>query len=88
MLSAGVVALLLGFLGVLGYRLINLMKQQNRAQSQLLDAQDKLLEVNRGLELLALEDALTGLSNRRQFDLFIHSEMGRARRSRAASRCC
>ncbi|MHC8309395.1 sensor domain-containing diguanylate cyclase [Pseudomonas sp. GT1P32] len=81
LLSAGIVTLLLGFVGVLGYRLINLMKQQNRIQNQLLDAQDKLLEVNRGLELLALEDALTGLSNRRQFDLFIHSEMGRARRS-------
>jgi diguanylate cyclase (GGDEF)-like protein len=84
MLSAGIVALLLGFIGVLGYRLINLMKQQNRVQSQLLDAQDKLLEVNRGLELLALEDALTGLSIRRQFDLFIHSEMGRARRSQSS----
>ncbi|CAI8874155.1 Diguanylate cyclase (GGDEF) domain-containing protein [Pseudomonas sp. IT-P44] len=81
LLSAGIVTLLLGFVGVLGFRLINLMKQQNRIQNQLLDAQDKLLEVNRGLELLALEDALTGLSNRRQFDLFIHSEMGRARRS-------
>ncbi|MCP1495350.1 diguanylate cyclase (GGDEF)-like protein [Pseudomonas migulae] len=81
LLSAGIVALLLGFLGVLGYRLINLMKQQNRIQSQLLDAQEKLIEVNRSLELLALEDALTGLSNRRQFDLFIHSEIGRSRRS-------
>ncbi|QVW26603.1 sensor domain-containing diguanylate cyclase [Pseudomonas hormoni] len=81
LLSAGIVALLLGFLGVLGYRLINLMKQQNRIQNQLLDAQEKLIEVNRSLELLALEDALTGLSNRRQFDLFIHSEIGRARRS-------
>jgi len=47
----------------------------------LLDAQEKLLEVNHGLELLALEDALTGLSNRRQFDLFILAEMGRARRT-------
>ncbi len=81
LLSAGIVALLLVFLGVLGYRLINLMKQQNRIQSQLLDAQETLIEVNRSLELLALEDALTGLSNRRQFDLFIHSEIGRAKRS-------
>jgi diguanylate cyclase (GGDEF)-like protein len=31
--------------------------------------------------LLALEDALTGLSNRRQFDLFIQAEVGRAKRS-------
>jgi len=80
-LSAGIVALLLGFLGILGYRLIRLMRQQNQIQTVLLDAQDKLIEVNRGLELLALEDALTGLSNRRQFDLFILAEMGRARRS-------
>ncbi|VVM44163.1 hypothetical protein PS662_00457 [Pseudomonas fluorescens] len=80
-LSAGIVALLLGFLGVLGYRLISVMKQQNHIQSELLEAQERLIEVNRSLELLALEDALTGLSNRRQFDLFIHSEMGRARRS-------
>lgn len=81
LLSAGIVALCLGFLGVLGYRLIGLMKRQNRVQSDLLDARDKLLEVNRGLKVLAMEDALTGLSNRRQFDLFIHSELGRARRT-------
>lgn len=81
LLSASIVTLLLGFLGVLGYRLIGLMKQQNRIQTELLEAQDTLMEVNRSLKLLALEDALTGLSNRRQFDLFIHSEMGRARRS-------
>lgn len=83
LLSAGIVALCLGFLGALGYRLIGLMKRQNRVQSDLLDARDKLLEVNRGLKLLAMEDALTGLSNRRQFDLFIHSELGRARRTQS-----
>ena len=81
LLSAGIVSLFLGFVGVLGYRLIRLMKQQNQGQSVLLDAQEKLLEVNRSLELLALEDALTGLSNRRQFDLFILAEMGRSRRN-------
>ncbi|MGL6245135.1 sensor domain-containing diguanylate cyclase [Pseudomonas sp.] len=80
-LSAGIVLLLLVFLGGLGFRLIRFMKQQNHTQSVLLDAQEKLIEVNRSLELLALEDALTGLSNRRQFDLFILAEMGRARRT-------
>ncbi|MFJ7281960.1 sensor domain-containing diguanylate cyclase [Pseudomonas sp. NPDC099000] len=80
-LSAGIVLLLLVFLGGLGFRLIRFMKQQNHIQSVLLDAQEKLIEVNRSLELLALEDALTGLSNRRQFDLFILAEMGRARRT-------
>ncbi|VVP66793.1 hypothetical protein PS918_00450 [Pseudomonas fluorescens] len=81
MLSALIVSLLLGFLGVLGYRLIKLMKQQNRIQVELLGSQEKLLELNRNLELLALEDALTGLANRRQFDLFIQAETGRARRN-------
>ncbi|KAA0980457.1 sensor domain-containing diguanylate cyclase [Pseudomonas sp. ANT_H12B] len=80
-LRAGIVAFLLGFLGILGFRLIRLMKQQNQVQEVLLDAQEKLLEVNRSLELLALEDALTGLSNRRQFDLFILAEIGRAKRT-------
>jgi diguanylate cyclase (GGDEF)-like protein len=81
LLSAAIVTLLLGILGLLGYRLIRLMKRQNHIQSELLGAQDRLLEVNRSLELLALEDALTGLANRRQFDLFINAEMGRAKRS-------
>lgn len=83
LLSAGIVALLLGFVGVLGYRLIKLMKQQNRIQNELIGSQEKLLELNRNLELLALEDALTGLANRRQFDLFIQAEMGRAKRNQA-----
>ncbi|HEF4762002.1 TPA: GGDEF domain-containing protein [Pseudomonas putida] len=82
MLSALIVTLSLGFLSVLGYRLIKLMTQQNRIQAELLGSQEKLLELNRNLELLALEDALTGLANRRQFDLFIQAEMGRARRNR------
>lgn len=81
LLSAGIVTLLLSVLGVLGFRLIKLMKQQNLVQVELLDTQDKLLEVNRNLEGLALKDALTGLANRRQFDAFIDAEMGRARRS-------
>jgi diguanylate cyclase (GGDEF)-like protein len=81
LLSAAIVSLLLGILGLLGYRLIRLMKQQNHIQNELLDAQDKLIEANRTLELLALEDALTGLANRRQFDLFIQAEMGRAKRN-------
>ena len=77
-LSAGIVVSLLLFLGGLGYRLIHVMKQQHHVQRVLLDGQEKLIEVNRSLELLALEDALTGLSNRRQFDVFILAEMGRA----------
>jgi len=82
LLSAGIVALLLGVLCLLGYRLIKLMQQQNRVQFELLGTQEKLLEVNRDLERLALKDALTGLANRRQFDVFIDAELGRAHRGR------
>jgi diguanylate cyclase (GGDEF)-like protein len=81
LMSTAIVILLMIVLGGIGYRFIRLMKQQNRIQHELLDAQDKLLEVNQTLELLALEDALTGLANRRQFDLFTQAEMGRAKRT-------
>lgn len=84
LLSAAIVTFLLAILGLLGYRLIRLMKQQNHIQNELLGAQDKLIEANRALELLALEDAMTGLANRRQFDLFIRAEMGRARRNQGS----
>lgn len=81
LMSTVIVILLMSVLGGIGYRFIRLMKQQNRIQNELMGAQDKLLEVNQALELLALEDALTGLANRRQFDLFTQAEMGRAKRN-------
>lgn len=81
LMSTAIVILLMTVLGVIGYRFIRLMKQQNQIQNELLGTQNKLLDVNRTLELLALEDALTGLANRRQFDLFIHAEIGRAKRN-------
>ncbi|MDN4544544.1 MULTISPECIES: sensor domain-containing diguanylate cyclase [unclassified Pseudomonas] len=84
LLSAGLVSVLLVVLWMLGYRLIKLMRRQNRVQAELLGTQEKLLGVNRNLEQLALNDALTGLANRRQFDIFIESELGRARRNQTS----
>ena len=65
MFSAGLTAFLLLILGVLGYRLIRLMRQQNTVQGELLLAQGQLLDVNLALRSLALEDGLTQLANRR-----------------------
>ncbi|MET1077252.1 MAG: sensor domain-containing diguanylate cyclase [Pseudomonas sp.] len=82
--SLVITLLLLSLLGVFGYRIIRLMAQQTRVQEALERAQNELLVANKSLELLALEDALTGLANRRQFDIFIENETNRARRNLSA----
>lgn len=81
LLSATIVIFLLAILAGVCARLIRLMTQQDHAQHELLATQEQLMVVNRALELLALEDALTGLANRRQLDLFIQTEMGRTKRN-------
>lgn len=80
--SAALTSLLLIIFGTLGYRLIRLMRRQNYVQRALLTAQEQLLEVNQALHLQAMEDGLTKLANRRQFDQFIGDEIGRAKRNR------
>lgn len=42
----------------------------------------KLTEANRTLEQLSLQDALTGLANRRHFDMYLESQVAVARRYR------
>jgi len=82
--SAAITSLLLAVLGGLGYRLMRLMKRQEFVQRALLVAQEQLLDVNQSLQLQAMEDGLTKLANRRQFDQFIRDEMGRAKRDQKA----
>lgn len=73
-------SILLLILGVLGYRLIKIMSQQIQAQKELQHSEKIYIEANKALGQLALEDGLTGLSNRRKFDLFIRSEINKAKR--------
>jgi len=73
-------SILLVILSLLGYRLIKLMSQQIQAQKELQLSQKIYIEANKALGVLALEDGLTGLFNRRQFDLFIEAEIGRTKR--------
>lgn len=82
--SAAITSLLLAILGALGYRLMRLMQRQEYVQRALLVAQEQLLDVNQSLQLQAMEDGLTKLANRRQFDQFIRDEMGRAKRDQKA----
>lgn len=73
-------SILLVIFSLLGYRLIKLMSQQIQAQKELQLSQITYMEANKTLGILALEDGLTGLFNRRQFDFFINAEINRTRR--------
>ncbi|HWW04408.1 diguanylate cyclase [Collimonas sp.] len=68
-------------LGLLGWRLIHQIKLRLLAETDLLRVQESLKTLNRHLEQLALQDSLTGLANRRQFDSALRDEFSRAMRT-------
>jgi diguanylate cyclase (GGDEF)-like protein len=76
------VLILVGMLAWLGQRLVNQIKLRSQAQQKLLAAREKLVEMNKTLKKMALEDSLTGVANRRQFDATLSNEYSRARRER------
>jgi len=69
--------LFLGFLGVLLTRQIG---QRLRAERDLQQAQDELEALNQELKMMAMQDGLTGLANRRRFDIALNDEFNRAMR--------
>ncbi|MCW8277359.1 GGDEF domain-containing protein [Pseudomonas sp. PCH199] len=77
---SAVVALLLGLLVALGRRLISHISRRIGAEKKLRTAQTALIELNHSLEILAREDKLTGLANRRYLDQFLDVEFKRAKR--------
>jgi len=79
--TVSLLLLLIAVMVGLGYRLMKIMGHRVRAQNRLFHAQASLVAANRRLELLAREDGLTGLANRRQFDLSLENEFARARRN-------
>jgi diguanylate cyclase (GGDEF)-like protein len=78
--SAGV-ALLTLIAGFIGWRLVKQFQLQAQTQAELRQARDALETLNKSLSGLAMQDGLTGLANRRQFDLALASEFSRAARS-------
>ena len=46
-----------------------------RNQTELAELRDELTSINHTLQLMALADGLTGLANRRQFDLFLNQSL-------------
>ena len=68
-------------IGDLGSAFNSLMRERKDADLELEQARMNLEGLNKALERLALEDDLTGLANRRQFDLSLQEEFSRAMRS-------
>lgn len=75
--SAGV-GILLIILSMLGFHLVGQIKLRLNAEAELVRARDALETLNLTLERLALQDGLTGLANRRHFDLALDKEFSRA----------
>ncbi len=63
--------LLLSVIAVLGFLLLRNIGSSIRNQQELARTRDQLAAMNRTLQTLALVDSLTGLANRRQFDLYL-----------------
>jgi diguanylate cyclase (GGDEF)-like protein len=79
-LFATLILLLLLAVSIIGQRLIVDIRRRSRAERQLLSAREELLDANARLEILASQDALTGLANRRSFDQALEVEIRRAQR--------
>ncbi|WP_198088823.1 sensor domain-containing diguanylate cyclase [Variovorax sp. E3] len=78
--SSGVVLLVLLVAGV-GWRLIRQLKLQIQTEEELRRARDALETLNKTLNTLAMEDGLTGLANRRKFDVTLETEFSKAMRN-------
>lgn len=77
------VAALILVLGFLGFRMTRQISLRLKTETDLLAAQDELQQLNHELERMAMQDGLTGLANRRQFDLALNEEFNRAMRSQS-----
>ncbi len=75
--SGGVVLLVL-VVGAVGWRLVKQFELQIQTEAQLRRARDALETLNQTLNALAMEDGLTGLANRRKFDVTLDTEFSRA----------
>lgn len=66
--------LLLGTL-IMGALIFRVVRVNVRDQTELTTLRDELTSINHTLQTMALADGLTGLANRRQFDLFLSQSL-------------
>jgi len=69
------------FLGWLGCRLVRQIELRSKVENDLQKIKNELETTNLTLEKLAMQDGLTGLVNRRQFDICLSNEFNRALRN-------
>lgn len=72
------VVIFLALLSLLAISFIRQIRRRMRVEEELRHAQRELRKLNRSLEHLARRDGLTGLYNRRHFDLVLTDEFNRA----------
>lgn len=72
--TAAVIVFLSAVLSGFGLRLVRQISVREKAEAELRAAKQDLESLNRSLELLSLEDSLTGLGNRRRFDMSLQAE--------------
>ncbi|TWI64351.1 diguanylate cyclase (GGDEF)-like protein [Pseudoduganella lurida] len=77
------VLVLTALLALFGNRLVRQMRRRLQVEAELRQTRDALATLNATLEKLALQDGLTGLANRRQFDVSLGNEFSRAMRQGA-----
>lgn len=82
-LFATLILLLLLAVGTIGQRLVVDIRRRTRSERQLLASREELLDANSRLGLLASQDTLTDLANRRHFDQSLEMEIRRAQRRNA-----
>lgn len=78
--SAGVLILLI-VLGLVGLNLVGQIKRRVDAEAEIVQTRDALEKLNQTLQKLSLQDGLTGLANRRHFDIALEKEFNRAMRN-------
>ncbi len=78
---AAALLFLIFLLGLLGNWLLKQIQRRHETEAQLRVARDDLDQLNQHLQNLALEDSLTGMANRRHFDIALNQEFSRALRN-------